>query len=312
MTINSKGISIKTSIPQTGKFSGFAGNMETVACPVCEGPPNPKLIFKNSKGIGFWKCPDCRVMYASPRFTQKSLLDIYEHESFVDHAFYEGWSYEKWKRENRHRSYVTQRLKLDLLGSFLTQKDRILAVGCGTGLFLVEAQRRGFQVEGIEPSARLVEIGNRVLKVPIQQCLLEAFDPGYKYQGVVVWDVLEHVTDPLEMLRKCKSLLDSRGYLFVQVPNYDGLSNRMKTFMCRKRLRKTGFKHFGFPGHLYSFNRKSLSNLLNAAGFTPVILESWSHHIKEGTPELFHRIITSFMKTFCLSDYITCAARSYP
>ena len=269
MTMDSKEISPTPPIPEAGEFSGFSGELETVACPVCEGPPRPKQIFKTSKGIGFWQCTDCRVMYASPRFTQNSLLDIYEHESFVDQAFYEGWSYEKWKKENRHRSYVTQVLKLGLLANFLTQKDRILDVGCGTGLFLVEAQKQGYQVEGI---ARLVEIGNRVLKVPIQQGLLDAFDPGYKYHGVVVWDVLEHVPDPLIMLRKCKSLLEPGGYIFVQVPNYDGLSNRMKTFMCRKRLRKTGFKHFGFPGHLYSFNRRSLSNLLRAGGFTPLNL----------------------------------------
>lgn len=304
--------SLKSATMKTGRFGGFSGSLETVDCPVCEAPPDPKSIFRNSKGIGFWQCPVCRVMYASPRFTRESLLDIYEQESFVDFSFYKDWSYGKWKRENRHRSYMTQVMKLDLMERFLAPKDPVLDVGCGTGLLLVEAQKRGFQVEGIEPSARLVEIGNRVLKVPVQEGLLETFEPGYKYQGMVVWDVLEHVPDPLALLQRCGSLLDAGGYLFVQVPNYGGLSNRMKTFMCKTRLRKTGFKHFGFPGHLYSFNRASLSNLLKAGGFTPVILESWSHHLKEGKLGLSHRIASSLMKTLCLSDYITCAARRDP
>ena len=299
---------------ETGRFGGFSGTLETVDCPLCDSPPHPKLIFQNSKGIGFWQCPDCRVMYASPRFTQESLLDIYEQESFVDYTFYKDWSYGKWKRENRHRSYMTQVMKLDLMARFLAQEDPVLDVGCGTGLLLVEARKRGFLVDGIEPSARLVEIGNRVLKVPVQQGLLEAFEPGpgHKYRGMVIWDVLEHVPDPLNMLRRCKVHLDSGGYLFVQVPNYGGLSNRMKTFMCRKRLRRTGFKHFGFPGHLYSFNQRSLGNLLKAGGFTPVVFESWSHHLKEGSSGLLQGIILSVMKRFCLSDYIVCAARCTP
>ncbi len=308
MRITSKEAPLETGTPEAGKFGGFSGILETVACPLCDVPPEPELIFRNSRGVGFWRCPDCSVMYASPRFTRESLLNIYEQESFVDYSFYEDWSYQKWKRENRNRSYLTQVLKLQLLGRFLTRKDLVLDVGCGAGLFLVEAQRRGFQVAGIEPSARLVEIGNRVLNVPVQRGFLETFDPGHKYQGMVVWDVLEHIPDPLEMLRQCQSLLDPEGYLFVQVPNYDGLSNRLKTFMCRKRLRKTGFKHFGFPGHLYSFNRRSLANLLKAGGFTPLVFESWSRRLKEG----YSGWIPYLMKKFCLSDYITCAARRDP
>ena len=61
------------------KFEEFSGRLENVTCPICENPPAPRLIHKRSDGIGFWQCPDCDVQYASPRFTQGSLLEIYEN-----------------------------------------------------------------------------------------------------------------------------------------------------------------------------------------------------------------------------------------
>ena len=107
----------KRAAQEKGEFGGFSGTLETTDCPICQSPPEPDLIFKTSQGIGFWRCPDCKVMYASPRFTQESLWAIYEHESFADDALYEDWSYGHWKRENRNRSYVTQVLKLKLMAA---------------------------------------------------------------------------------------------------------------------------------------------------------------------------------------------------
>ncbi len=248
-------------------------------------------------------------MYASPRFSKESLLKIYENEAFADLSFYDGWSYDKWKRENRNKSYVTQKLKLQFLRQFLSEKDRILDVGCGTGLFCLEGLRQGFNIEGIEPSSMLVEIGRKVLNVSIQQGLLEDFDPGYKFNGIVVWDVLEHVYDPVELVKRCNLLMKEGGYIFVQVPNYDGVSNRLKTFMCRRGFKNSDFKHFGFPWHVYSFNRRSLAALLRAGGFSPLVFESWSHLLKEGAEGFFQKIVIWTAKAFCLSDYITCVAR---
>jgi SAM-dependent methyltransferase len=204
---------------------------------------------------------------------------------------------------------VTQVLKHELLKPFLSKEDRILDVGCGTGLFSLEMSRHGFQVEGIEPSGRLVEIGVKVLNVPIHHGLLEEFKPAHRYKGIFVWDVLEHVSNPVALVKQCHDLMEAGGYLFVQVPNYDGLSNRWKTFLCRRGLKKTDFKHFGFPWHIYAFNRKSMDSLLKTGGFEPLISESWSHLLKDDAQGLFSKLIIALSKKFCLSDYLTCVAQ---
>lgn len=287
----------------------FSGHIENVSCPICNFPPDPKLVFRSSGGIGIWLCPKCTIMYASPRFTEESLSQIYESDAFIDPSFYDQWSYEKWKRENKNRSYISQCLKIQLIKRFLTEKDRILDVGCGTGLFCLEASKQGLNVEGIDPSKMLIDIGSKTFKIPLHHGPLEDFDPGYKYKGIVVWAVFEHVYNLINLVNRCGYLLEEGGYLFIDVPHYQGISNRFKTFLCRIGFKKDDFKHFGFPWHIYSFNKKSLSSLMQACSFDPVLFEFWSHLLKNGTKGFFADIMISLTQKLALSDYITLVAQ---
>jgi SAM-dependent methyltransferase len=287
----------------------FTGKLEDASCPICDKPSPPDRVFRASNNVGFWKCPDCEIMYASPRFVEESLFEIYENKAFIDESFYHNWSYEKWREENTERSYIPQTLKIQLVRKFLSQEDRILDVGCGTGLFCLEAGKQGLNAEGIDPSHQLIELGRRLFKIPLRQGQIEGFDPGYKYKGIVLWAVLEHVYNLKDMIKRCGCLLDDGGYLFIDVPNHEGASNRFKTFLSQKGLKKSDFKHFGFPWHIYSFNKKSLSHLMRACGFEPVLYEFWSHLLKDGANGRMARIAVRLTQKFEFSDYITLVAK---
>ena len=290
-------------------FSKFTGKLEDASCPTCVNPSSPELVFKTSNNVGIWKCPDCEIMYASPRFSEESLLSIYETEAFLEDSFYRNWSYEKWKKENTQRSYIPQTLKIQLVRRFLSQRDRILDVGCGTGLFCLEASKQNLNVEGLDPSHMLIDLGQRLFGIPLQHSRIEDFDPGYKYKGIVLWAVLEHVYNLKDMIKKCEYLLEEGGYLFIDVPNHEGASNRFKTFLNQKGIKKDDFKHFGFPWHIYSFNKKSLSCLMKACGFEPVLFEFWSHVLKDGANGMMRKIVVWLTQKYEFSDYITLVAK---
>jgi SAM-dependent methyltransferase len=293
------------------KFGPFEGSIENAACPLCiDRNSSAQLIFKNSDSIGFYKCLNCNLIFASPRFTEESMLKIYENEAFADLSMYDKWSYEEW-RQSKSRSYNIEQQKILLVKRYLPEKSRLLDVGCGTGLFVLAANQSGFLCEGIEPSVRLSEIGNNVLKVPVSTVQIEDYNPTYKFNGIVIWDVLEHLYDPVRVVRRCRELLEPDGFLFLQVPNHKGISNSYKTQLYRLGLKKDNFKHFGFPWHVYSFDRKSLSVLNNLAGFKPVLFESWSHLLKDGKTGSLSQIIINLAKQSCLSDYIVCLAQKY-
>ncbi len=303
------GMSRGTETPRYIRSGEFSGEAEDASCPICINPSPPELVFKTSNHIGIWKCPDCEIMYATPRFSEASLSKIYENEAFVDESFYEDWSYEKWKEENKGRSYLSQKLKIELIRRFLSKEDNILDAGCGTGLFCLEASKQGLNVEGIDPSRMLVERGRELFQLPLHHGRLEDYEPDYKYRGIVLWAVLEHVYNLKELVKRCGYLLEKGGYLFIDVPNHEGASNRFKTFLSRKGVKKDDFKHFGFPWHIYAFNKNSLSLLMKTCGFEPVLFEFWSHLLKDGADGFFAKAVISLTNKFGLSDYITLVAR---
>jgi SAM-dependent methyltransferase len=293
---------------QLAVFGNFSGYLEETVCPICPTPPVPKLVFRKSEGLGIWFCPSCGVYYASPRFDEPSLLTIYENEAFSDMSVYNNWSYEAWQ-QSRNRGWFGSNLKTQLVKRYLNDGDAILDVGCGTGEFVVVARKNNLNAEGIDNSKMLITVGQQILGIPVHQVDIKDYRPSHKFKGIVIWDVLEHLYDPVEMLMLCANLLEPRGFLFAQVPNLRGISNTLKSFACRSGLSKNNYGHFGFPYHLYFFDKRSLAKLVSAAGFKALHFESWSHLLKDGGSGFLTDIIISVTNKYCLSDYIIIVAQ---
>ena len=129
------------------KLGTFEGIMEHAQCPLCREDALSRLVFQSKEGIGFHMCLRCGLMYVSPRFIEASMMAIYENEAFADLSMYDRWSYDEWKRSGK-RSYNIEEKKVSLIKRYLPDGSRILDVGCGTGLFVLKANKEGFLCEG--------------------------------------------------------------------------------------------------------------------------------------------------------------------
>ena len=136
---------------------------------------------------------------------------------------------------------------------------RLLDVGCGDGRFLALARGLEWECHGVEPDAAAAQVvreqgmsllGSRVEDLPGE--LAGTFDV------ITLNQVIEHVYDPVAVLRRCRDLLRPGGYLWLETPNTDSLGYEI--YGAHWRGLET-------PRHLVLFNFPSLSWSLERAGF---------------------------------------------
>jgi SAM-dependent methyltransferase len=124
---------------------------------------------------------------------------------------------------------------------------KVLDFGCGEGKFLDRLQDAGWETYGIEPSTGVAFSRHRRLERPPQ-------DGTFDF--VILHHVLEHVTEPLDILRQLAGALREGGVLLVGVPRLDTLPQHGDFKYC------IDGRH-----HLLSFSHACLRGLLARAGF---------------------------------------------
>jgi SAM-dependent methyltransferase len=138
----------------------------------------------------------------------------------MDPGLYESESGGRAKTAARHLKIVER----------YQTPSRLLDVGCASGLFLNLARTAGWQVVGVEPSEALFEKAQKALagRGELHCKILEEADlPPASFDAVTLWDVLEHVPDPLTFMKTCRALLKPGGHLFLNIPNLDSKEARL-------------------------------------------------------------------------------------
>jgi 2-polyprenyl-3-methyl-5-hydroxy-6-metoxy-1,4-benzoquinol methylase len=198
------------------------------------------------------ECPRCGMVSSSPALAGKEILERYAE--VVDEDYF--------SEEDARRELFDWVLRV--MSGYAVRGDRLLEVGSNVGLFLDTARKRGWQARGIEPSKWAVDVGRERFGVELEQKALEDLDdPPRSADAVVMLDVLEHVVDPVEALRKLRPVLDDEGLLVLSTVNLAGI---------HARLRGEKWPWFIRP-HLHYFTPETLNAILRDAGFRMV---EWS------------------------------------
>jgi SAM-dependent methyltransferase len=147
-------------------------------------------------------------------------------------------------------------------------RGRLLEVGCYTGIFLEEAQRAGFDCYGIEPSRAAADLcAQRGLRVA-QGFVDQPLPWDTKFDLVVMWDVMEHLHDPLNAVRCIRELLAPGGEFHFTTVRIDCpfariVGRRWPWFM---------------PMHLIYFERESIEHMMRLAGFEECSIRNHFHY----------------------------------
>lgn len=127
----------------------------------------------------------------------------------------------------------------------------VLDVGCAYGELLYYLKKKYHcEVVGIEPSKETANLGKKMFDISIKPSVLEEFNTKQKFDVVLCRHTLEHVDNPLSFLKKIKSILNTNGLLYLEVPNI---------------LKPTGgfsLNKFLYSEHLQTFSAYNLFKLL--------------------------------------------------
>jgi SAM-dependent methyltransferase len=170
------------------------------------------------------------------------------------HDLYRDVDDEAYLAEETGRRATAAHL-LDLIGEHV-DGGRLLDVGCGHGLLLDEARRRGFEVTGLELSRAAARHARDALGLDVREEPVEAFVDLDGFDVVVLADVLEHLDDPVAAVDRCAGLLRPGGALCVVTPDPSSLTARL-----------AGRRWWGYvPAHACLLPRATLRELVSARG----------------------------------------------
>ncbi len=145
--------------------------------------------------------------------------------------------------------------------SLLKSNYDILEIGCSTGHFLDLIRNHVSSCVGIELDEKYVKFARENLKLKIYDKPIEKINFKKKFDVIFLFQVLEHIPNPIEFLKICKKNLKHNGQIYIEVPNLDD------TLYSVYKI--PNFKTFYFRSpHLYYYNKKTLSMLMKKMGFS--------------------------------------------
>jgi len=147
---------------------------------------------------------------------------------------------------------------------------RLLDVGCSSGAFLSTAVRLGFRAEGVEPAAQAAQSAQQAGLKVVCGTLQDARFPDASFDAVTLFEVIEHLKHPLELLKECRRILRPGGVMLIGTGN---AASWTASFM-KSRWQYFHIEHHG--GHISFYNPRSLRLLAAHTGFVLEKLETRS------------------------------------
>jgi 2-polyprenyl-3-methyl-5-hydroxy-6-metoxy-1,4-benzoquinol methylase len=193
---------------------------ESCLCPLCS--EKQSIYIDSERGLSIVKCKTCDLIYTNPRAKNS------EENYFGDASVFFSEAMLIFKGLKPHHRDKNYEFEIQKIKKF-KKRGKLLDIGTNMGFFLRKAREGGFEVEGVEPSPSLSEIARENWGLKIHTCFLEKANlPTNSFDVITLIDVLEHVTNPQELLSSCFDLLKKDGILVIKVPNGDYNYFKMK------------------------------------------------------------------------------------
>lgn len=170
-------------------------------------------------------------------------------------SFYEKMSDDVYETTRLERALQARKL-LERFAAGRQERGSLLDVGAGSGILVEEAMRLGYDAEGIEPSHWLAEQA-RKRGLRVVDGVLPSPQIARAFQAATFIDVIEHVVQPVEVVRAIANALAPEGLLLIVTPDISSFVARV----LGRRWWHLRIAHIGY------FTPATLDRAMQKAGF---------------------------------------------
>ena len=240
-----------------------------------------KLSINYKKYHRIYKsCLSCGHWYTEMKI---NLRDLYSGNYVA--STYDDKLHESFKRiillpKNKSDNYYRVKRIVNFSNSFFKNKKNIkfLDIGSGLGVFPHEIKKLGWDCTAIDPDKNACRHIKEKLRIKTKNMDFSKSNYNKKFNIVTLNKVLEHVEQPIKMLKKIKNnLIKNENFFYIEVPDATEASKISKDR-----------EEFAID-HLHVFTLHSLYLLLKKCHFTPISIE----RIKENSSKF---TLTAFGK----------------
>jgi 2-polyprenyl-3-methyl-5-hydroxy-6-metoxy-1,4-benzoquinol methylase len=180
------------------------------------------------------QCTSCEGVFISPEQQDTAAESLYSADYFTEREgyFFHDGVVDGSGHESSH--VADFRAGLDLIEAHTRSSGSLLDVGCATGSFLSVAQAKGWECRGVEVSEFAAAEARKRTGAEIFCGKLEdaPFGDG-TFDVITMWDLLEHLPEPLLGLEQARRLLKPSGLLLVNTPNENSLLRQVARLLYR-------------------------------------------------------------------------------
>ena len=227
------------------------------ACPICQSRRLHYAFSRNFRRMV--RCAECGLMLVNPQPTDEELEAIYGAGYFLGDGDEGGAD-----RVAAMKAATARRYLADIARYRGESGGTLLEIGCGRGELIAEAEKLGYQVTGVEISPAAADGARRRIRggaIVCGQVDSAGLTPA-SFDVCVLSDVLEHVRDPVALLKSVHRMLKPGATLFVATPSLDSWS---------ARLLRQNWMEFK-PEHLTYFDANTIQSALFQSGFAGAIV----------------------------------------
>lgn len=261
---------------------------ESENCPLCDSTTflndeKASYLLNVVAPFSVMRCSVCGIRWLDPRLSEEEYDQVYAGGYFgFDDESISGDIQQVLKdypnptkmwesvQDTRVRSFHN---KLKRLKKLDPSAQTVLDIGAGTGAFVREARRAGFDATGLETSEAACREAHENFDTTLEHGRLSQFSPGKQFDILHLNHVFEHFISPHEAVDDLKRLLRPGGYIMIEVPNQFGngiLFLKKLLGLARQDPRSLHSIH-----HPFFYTPATLREILEKGGFSVIWLKSY-------------------------------------